>query len=127
MHPWRPITLVGIAFATLSLTFPFATLPVVGSIGGLDADAWPALLPLIPVALAAAFGDWTAAPRPGRATLLVVLGCGAVLFAVVKAVDAIIATRDVVGATTGAGVVVLVGGTVVALAGTVVALSRSLR
>lgn len=127
MHPWRPIVLVGIAFAGLAMLFPFATFPVVGTLDGLAADAWPALLPLIPVAVRALVGDWSETPRPLGAVIVVALACCALLFAIVKLTDALVAVRAVTGAAPGAGPIVLIGGTLVAVAGTVVALSRSLR
>jgi hypothetical protein len=125
MHPWRPISLVGIAFAAVSLLFPFVTLPLLGVLDGISADAWPALLPLLPVAFAAALGDWTLSPRPWAAVALILLACSSVLFSVVKVVDANGAVSSVDDASLGAGPLVLLAGAVITLAGCVVSLSRS--
>ena len=125
MHPWRLITLVGAGFCGLAMLFPFATLPVLGALDGVEAEAWPALLPLAPVVLAAAFGDWRRGLRPAAAIPLILLTCAAVLFAVVKLTDALVAVGDTAGASTGAGGFVLVGSTLMTLVGTTVALSRA--
>ncbi len=125
MHPWRLITLVGAGFAALSMVFPFATLPVLGIIAGIEADAWPALLPLIPVVATAAVGDWDRRLRPPAALGLILCSCLAVLFAVFKLSDALVSVADTAGASLGAGAFVLLGGTLIALAGSAVALSRS--
>ncbi|MBI5157462.1 MAG: hypothetical protein HZA58_05535 [Acidimicrobiia bacterium] len=125
MHLWRLITLVGTGFAALAMAFPFATLPVLGIIGGIEADAWPALLPLTPVAAAAVFGDRERGLRPPVAIAVILTACLAVLFAVFKLSDALVAVNDTAGASLGAGAFVLLGGTLIALAGTATALSRS--
>jgi len=125
VHLWRLITLVGTGFAALAMAFPFATLPVVGVIAGIEAEAWPALLPLIPVGAAAAFGDWGRGLRPPVAIPLILSASLAVLFAVFKLTDALVSVGNTAGASLGAGAFVLLGGTLIALAGTAVALSRS--
>ena len=125
MHLWRLITLVGTGFAALAMAFPFVTLPVVGVIAGIEADAWPALLPLIPVVAAAALGEWDRGLRPPAAIPLILSGSLAVLFAVFKLTDALVSVADTAGASLGAGAFVLLGGTLIALSGTAVALSRS--
>jgi hypothetical protein len=125
VHPWRIITIVGAAFAALSLVFPFATLPVFGVLDGVAADAWPALLPLLPPILVAALGDWRRGLRPMVAVPVILTACLAVLFAVVKLTDALVAVRATAGAALGAGGFVLLGGTLISLGGTAVALSRA--
>jgi hypothetical protein len=125
VHLWRLITLVGTGFAALAMAFPFATLPVVGVITGIEAEAWPALLPLIPVAAAAALGDWDRGLRPPVAIPLILSASLAVLFAVFKLTDALVAVADTAGASLGAGAFVLLAGTLIALAGTAAALTRS--
>ena len=125
MHPWRPVAIVGTAFAAVSLLFPFVSFPVLGVVDGISADAWPALIPLLPVAIVAATGDWSVGPPPWVAVVLVLMACAAVLFAVVKAVDAALATQTVGEASVGAGPIVLVAGTLIALGGCVLALARS--
>lgn len=124
MHPWRPIAIVGSAFAAVSLLFPFATLPVLGVLDGLEADAWPALIPLLPVVLVALIGDWGRGLRPGPAVGVIAAACLAVLFATAKLADAVLAVRAATGASMGAGAFVLLGGTLIALGGTAAALSR---
>jgi hypothetical protein len=126
VHPWRPVALAGFGFAALAMLFPFVTLPVVGVIDGIEADAWPALIPLLPVLAAAVLGDRTEAPGPGAGVALVLLACSSLVFAIVKLSDAIIAVRNVAEGSVGAGPTVLVGGALVAMVGCVVALSRAL-
>jgi hypothetical protein len=126
VHPWRPIVIGGAAFSALAMLLPFASVPVAGVYDGIDAAAWPALLPLIPVVGTAALGDWARGLRPLTATGLVVLTCGAVLYAVVKIADAVVAVRSADGASLGAGSFVLTGGAAVVLIGCVLAMARGL-
>lgn len=58
MHPFRLVVLGGTGFAVLSMLLPFASFPVVGTVDGVSADAWPALLPLVLVAITALTGRW---------------------------------------------------------------------
>lgn len=124
MHPWRLVAIVGAGFAALAMVFPFATLPVYGALDGVAADAWPALLPLIPVVVAAAVGDWRRGLRPLAGIVAVIAGCAAVLFAVVKLADVMMAVRDLEAASLGAGGIVLVAGCLIALTGTITSLAR---
>lgn len=106
------------------MLFPFATLPVLGILNGIDAAAWPALIPLLPVVLAALIGDWDRGLRPSAAIAVIVAACLSVVFAAVKLADAILAVRNASGGSVGAGGFVLVLGTLIALGGSTAALSR---
>jgi hypothetical protein len=122
MHPWRIVALVGAGFTALSLPFPFATLPALGAIDGIEAAAWPALLPLAPIVLAAV-GDRSQAS--GRRGVALVAASAAVLYAAFKLTDAVLAVRAASGASLGTGGFVLVGGTLVCLAGAATAAVRT--
>lgn len=106
------------------MLFPFATLPVLGILDGIDAAAWPVLIPLLPVVLVALIGDWDRGLRPTGAVMVIVAACLGVVFAVVKLADAILAVRSAAGGSLGAGGFVLVLGTLIALGGSTAALSR---
>lgn len=117
MHPFRPIVLAGVGFALLSMLLPFASFPVIGSIDGLSADAWPALLPLIPVVLLSLTGRWEHAlgPTPGIAAVAL---CGlSLVFSLVKVADSIVSVRDTADATLGTGAWVLTAAVMVATSG----------
>ena len=117
MHPFRPIVLAGVGFALLSMLLPFASFPVIGSIDGLSADAWPALLPLIPVVLLSLTGRWEHAlgPTPGIAAVAL---CGlSLVFSLVKVADSIVSVRDTADATLGTGAWVLAAAVMVTTSG----------
>jgi len=117
VHPFRPIVLAGVGFALLSMLLPFASFPVIGSIDGLSADAWPALLPLIPVVLLSLTGRWEHAlgPTPGIAAVAL---CGlSLVFSLVKVADSIVSVRDTADATLGTGAWVLTAAVMVATSG----------
>jgi len=117
VHPFRPIVLAGVGFALLSMLLPFASFPVIGSIDGLSADAWPALLPLIPVVLLALTGRWEHAlgPTPGIAAVAL---CGlSLVFSLVKVADSIVSVRDTADATLGTGAWVLTAAVMVTTSG----------
>ncbi len=117
VHVWRWMTLVGSGFAALALLLPFASFPVLGSIDGIGATAWPALLPLAAVGVVAVNGS----RHQGLGTIgviaVVVATAAAVLYAAVKLVDAVLAVRATSGATLGSGGFVLLGGTLFTLVG----------
>jgi len=116
MHPYRLTVLTGVGFATLAMLLPFLSLPVAGSVDGLSADAWPALVPLLPVALLVI----DQRSEHGLAGLTAAIGAGlagtAMIFATVKLADAIVAARSP-GATLGAGVWVLTASVAAVLVG----------
>ena len=117
MHPSRPVVLAGIGFAVVSVLLPFASFPIVGSVDGFKADAWPALIPLVPMAIIAVRGDWAHGFDSGSGIAAVVLGGLSLVFALVKVADAMVAVRNTTGATMGAGSVVLAGAVAVAVGG----------
>ena len=101
----------------LSMLLPFASFPVIGSVDGLSADAWPALLPLIPVVMIVLNGRWdlNLKPVPGIAAVAL---CGlSLVFSLVKVADAVVAVRATTGATLGAGPWVSVAAVMVATTG----------
>jgi hypothetical protein len=124
MHPWRIVSLVGAGFAALSLPFPYVTLPALGAIDGVEAVAWPALLPLAPLLLAAIAGDRRRGLRPLGVLAALVAAAAAVLFASLKLSDAILAVRGAAGGALGSGGFVLLGGTLVCLGGAATAAVR---
>lgn len=126
MHPFRPIVLAGLGFAAISMLLPFASFRFVGSVSGLSADAWPALLPLTIVVLVALTGRWDLGLEPGPAIAAVALSGTALVFTLVKVADAIVAVRDTPGATLGPGAWVLTAAVLVATGGSAFgAFSRS--
>ena len=116
MHLWRITAIAGVGLAGLSLLATFASFPFVGAVDGIEADAWPTLVPLVPVAVVAAFGDASEGIDAGPGLLLLVGTCAAIVFALVKTSDAVIATRAVASASVGIGPFGLVLGCTVAAA-----------
>lgn len=126
MHPFRPIVLAGVGFAAVSMLLPFASFMFIGSVDGLSADAWPALLPLTVVALVALTGRWDLSLEPGPAVAAVALSGASLIFALVKVADAVVAVRDAPGATLGPGAWVLTAAVMVTTGGSAFgAFSRS--
>lgn len=125
MHASRPVVISGFGFAAIALALPFVTFPVIGAVGGLSADAWPALLPLAPAVATALLGDWARGSRPAIGAVSLLFACGGLVFSVVKLADAILAARHVAGASVGAGAPVLVAGTATVVIGAVLALRSS--
>ena len=103
----------------VSMLLPFASFPIVGSIDGLTADAWPALLPLVVLLLITLTSRWDLGfdPLPGIAA--VGMGAASLIFSLIKVTDAIVAVRDTTEATLGPGAWVLTAAAVVATAGAV--------
>ncbi len=116
MHVSRPVLLAGVGFAVISMLLPFASFPIVGSVDGISADAWPALIPFVPMAVIAMSGDWSHGLDPGPGLATVVLGGTSLVFALVKVADAVVAARDTQGATLGPGSLVLAAAAFVAVA-----------
>ncbi len=119
MHPFRPIILAGVGFAVVSMLLPFASFPIVGSIDGLSADAWPALLPLVVLLLITLTSRWDLGFDPLAGIAAVGMGAASLIFSLVKVTDAIVAVRDTADATLGPGAWVLTAAAVVATAGAV--------
>jgi len=88
IHPARLMVAAGTLLAGLSLLLTFASFPVIGPIDGIDGDAWPAVLPLLPVFALSVFGDRTLGHRPQVGVPALALACAAVVFAAAKAADA---------------------------------------
>lgn len=117
MHPFRPIVLAGIGFAAVSMLLPFASFMVIGPVDGLSADAWPALLPLMVVAIIALTGRWDLSLGAGPGVAAVALGGISLVFSLVKVADAVVAVRDSPGATLGPGAWVLTAAVILTTGG----------
>ncbi len=117
MHPSRPVILAGIGFAVVSVLLPFASFPIIGAVDGFEADAWPALIPLVPMAIVAMRGDWEFGFESGPGIAAVVLGGVSLVFALVKVADAVVAARNTAGAALGPGSLVLAGAVAAAVGG----------
>lgn len=123
MHPGRLVVAAGIVLSGLAVLLPFATFPVIGTVDGVDADAWPVLLPLAPVLLFSLAGDRTLGHRARSGIPSLIAACVAAVFASAKLADAIGAVRNAgEGAALGAGPWVMLAGTVIALAGETLAM-----
>jgi hypothetical protein len=124
MHRSRLVTLVGVAVTGLALLLPQARFPSAGLVDGFRADAWPVLLPMLPLALFAVFGDRPEGYRTPLAILAVVLSCLALVFAVAKVVDAVAAAGAVEGGAVRSGAWVVLAGTGITLLGSLLSFSR---
>lgn len=126
MHPFRLVVLGGTGFAVLAMLLPFASFPVVGSVDGVTADAWPALIPLLVAAVIALTGRSSQGFGAVAGVTTVTAGALALLFSLVKMTDAILAVRDTAGASLGPGGWVLSAAALVVTAGaTIGALVRT--
>lgn len=117
MHASRPALLAGVGFAAVSMLLPFAFFPIGGSIDGISADAWPALVPLVPMSIVALRGDWGHGFDGRSGIVTVVLGGASLVFALVKVADAVVAVRGAQNATLGPGSMVLAAAVMLAVAG----------
>lgn len=125
MHPFRPMVLGGVGFSIVATLLPFASFPVAGTLDGLAADAWPALVLLAPVAAFTFLGPQQLGWSTGVGITAVVLAAGSFVLASAKVADASRAVGDVAGASLGPGSWVLAASTLVTLLGTVLgALAR---
>jgi hypothetical protein len=123
MHPGRLVVAAGIVLSGLAVLLPFATFPVIGTVDGVEADAWPVLLPLALVLVFALAGDRTLGHRARSGIPSLITACVAGVFASAKVADAIGAVQDAgEGATLGAGPWVMLAGTVIAIVGEVLAM-----
>lgn len=124
MHPARLVVLAGVLVTGLAVLLPFASLPVVGTLDGVDADGWPVLIPVAPVMLAALVGDRTLGHRARSGIPALIAACVALVFAAAKAADAVGAVRDAgEGASLGVGPWVMLAGTLILVAGEVLAMA----
>ncbi len=126
MHRSRIVILTGAILAAVSLFLPFVDLPVVGTINGLDGDAWPAAALLGVPAVLALIGDRAEGFGHSGTVLAVVAAAPAVVFAVFKLIDARKAVDAAGVGSLGVGVWMLLAATLVGLAGSVMTLSRKL-
>jgi hypothetical protein len=126
VHRSRVVILVGVAVAALALFLPQARFPVLGPVDGFDGDAWPVMIPLGLLAVAALVGDRAEGYRWPLAVLALLLACGALVFAIAKVVDAVAAVRPLDGAGVGAGAWGVTVGAALAVAGTLLSFSRRL-
>ena len=128
MHPSRIVILAGFVVAAASLALPFTNSELTGVTNGIDGDAWPAVVLLLPIAVGALLGD----RREGFGrwvTVLAALGAAiATVFAVQKLVDATRAVqlyeRVGIEANVGPGSWVLIAGCLTVLVGSTLSLSR---
>lgn len=124
MHRSRLVTLAGVAITGLALFLPQARFPVIGPVDGFDGAAWPVMLPLAPLALIALLGDRPEGYRTPVAALAVLLSCGALVFAVAKALDAVAAAAAVAGGAVRAGPWLVLAGTTLVLLGSLLSFGR---
>jgi hypothetical protein len=120
------VTLAGVALGGLALFLPQAHLPILGPVNGFNGAAWPVMIPLAPLALFALLGDRPEGYRLPVSVLAVICSCGALVFAIAKAMDARAAAGAVEGGSVQAGPWVVLAGTVLALAGSLLSFSRRL-
>ena len=130
MHLSRITIMSGTALAIAALFLPFLEVPVagVGTVGGVEGAAWPALIFLAVPVILAVTGDRAEGFAKPASAVTIVLCALAVVFAVTKLADALAAARsarDLVGdGGVGVGAWVLLAGCGLALAGSVFTLSR---
>ena len=82
------------------------------------------MLALLPVALMAVLGDRGEGHRLPAATAGLILSCAALVFAVVKVIDAVAAVGPIEGAAVGVGIWVVAAGAGLAVLGSLLAFSR---
>lgn len=107
MHPFRLVALGGAGISVLAMLLPFASFPVVGSVDGIAADAWPALIPILLVVIVSISGRWDLGLEPVAGIIALLGATAALVFSLVKVTDSVIAVRDTAGATVGPGGFVL--------------------
>lgn len=123
MHRSRALAVVGALTAGAGLLLPFVTLPPLGGIDGIAADAWPSAALAGAAALLLLTGDRGDTPARPVAVAASLAGGAAVGFAVVKVLDAWWAAADVPGSV-GSGAWVVAAGTAAAFAGCLLGLGR---
>lgn len=136
MHPDRPVqtTLafhlsrivvdVGVLLAMLAMSLPFVSSPA-GSRSALAADAFPAVVLLLPIFLITLIPDHTRPIHPILGWVSIVLALAALPYAFVKFLDARV-LADTLGGSVGIGPLVLLLGCVVTIAGLSIAIVRDL-
>ena len=120
--------LLGTALGALSLPLPFLNSSLTGSVNGIEGDAWPAVVALLPLALASVSGDRRESFGSVGTLLAALAAAAATLFSVSKLVDGLRAVDSLqaIGqeASIGIGAWLLLGGSVFALFGAALGLSR---
>lgn len=123
MHRSRRLALAGALVAAVSLPLAFVDLPGVGSVGGVDAKAWPEVAALAVVAFGAILPDRAEPPRRGVAAAGAATAAVALALTAAKVVDAWRAASEA-GGTVGPGTWVLAGGALLAAAGVAASFTR---
>jgi len=128
VHPSRIAIIAGAGLGGVSLLVPFLSAPLLGTIGGVEADAWPAVFLLLIPAATALVGDRREGFGLMAALATAACAAAAAIFAAAKAVDTLIAARDIrangVAAQVGPGPWVLLAACTVVIAGIIASLSR---
>jgi hypothetical protein len=123
VHAGRLAVLAGLGFAGIALFLPFASFPIVGPVDGIEGDAWPVLIPLLPIAVRVAVGNRSFGYRPPSGVAMLGLSGAAIVFAAAKVADASAAVSAAgEGASVGGGAWVLLAATIVVAGGHVVAM-----
>ncbi len=124
-HSSRIVTDVGGLLAMASMSMPFITSPA-GDRSALDADAFPALILLLPIFAVTFIPDHTRPLHPAFGWTSLALGLAALPYASVKMLDAAI-LADTLNGSVGLGARLLVVGCLVAVVGIGIGLYRNLR
>lgn len=123
MHRSRRTLLVGTLLTALAILLPFADLPTVGAINGIDADAWPALIPLGSALVVFLIGDRVERPATAITAIAILLTVAGLNFSAIKLLDAHRAVSDA-GGSVGIGAWALPLTSGVTLVGAFLGLSR---
>ena len=123
MHRSRRTLLLGTLLAALVILLPVAALPNLGTINGIDGNAWPVLIPLVVALVLFLFGDRAERPAPPVTVIAALLATAGLGFSIVKLLDAHRAVSDA-GGSVGIGAWALPVTSAVALLGALLGLSR---
>lgn len=124
-HSSRIVIDVGVLIALAAMSVPFVTSPV-GDRSGLNADALPALLLLLPIFVVTLIPDHTRPLHPALGWASLAFGLAALPYALVKMLDAAI-LADTLDGSVGLGSRLLLAGCFVTLVGISIGIYRSLR
>jgi hypothetical protein len=125
LHRSRFAALAGVVLTGGCLLLPFVSIDGIGTVGGVDADAWPVVFPAAVVLIAALIGDLGEPPPIWAAAVAAAGALGAAGFVFVKIADARAAVADAGGAV-GIGAWALAASAGLALAGAAAGFSRRL-
>ena len=123
MHRSRRTLLLGTLLAALVILLPVAALPTLGTINGIDGNAWPVLIPLGPALVLFLVGDRVERPAAAITVVVILLAAAGLGFSIVKLLDAHRAVSDA-GGTMAIGAWLLPLTAAVALLGAFLGLSR---